>query len=418
MVWNSSRNTGTGSGASAASAILAGLLLNPATLLAQGAPVPPRDATVARQLAASEARVRMLQMRVERLESRLDALANTQAAGARSSGPSASSGSGPGPQSGGRAAQTASGRSPAPAASGAGAPGQVAARSGPGSFAVDEESAQRALERTLTQSGALLLPPRAYTITPSFSFARNESGSTALATITNPATGVSNAALLNQTLRRNEFALRAEVKFGLPWESQLELDVPVHYVRATQRNALGGEESANGSGAGDLSLGVAKTLLREKGARPDLIGRLTYNTGTGRRSDGNVSLPGGFRGLTGEIVALKRQDPLAFFASAAYGVSREEDGIKPGDLASLTFGTVLAASPDTSLQFGFSQVHRQKQELNGVKQTGSAQTYGIVSIGASSVLSRNVMLITSVGIGVGEDAPNYSLNVSLPITFR
>jgi len=37
---------------------------------------------------------------------------------------------------------------------------------------------------------------------------------------------------------------------------------------------------------------------------------------------------------------------------------------------------------------------------------------------ASSVLSRDVMPITSLGLGLGSDAPDYSLNVSLPITFR
>jgi hypothetical protein len=79
---------------------------------------------------------------------------------------------------------------------------------------------------------------------------------------------------------------------------------------------------------------------------------------------------------------------------------------------------VLAASPATSLQFGFSQVYRREQENNGLKISGSDQTYGIVSVGASSVLSRDVTLLTQVGIGVGNDAPKYSFSVAVPILFR
>ncbi|RJF92500.1 hypothetical protein D3871_28275 [Noviherbaspirillum saxi] len=239
-----------------------------------------------------------------------------------------------------------------------------------------------------------------------------------MADAVNPATGAANVVLGSQTLRRNEFGVRADVRVGLPMGSQLEIGVPYNYVRASRIDSFGGEASANGNGTGDLTIGLAKTLMRERGNYPDLIGRVAYNTGTGRRTDNQVALTGGFRQLTAELVGLKRQDPLAFFGSASYGHVFEKDGIKPGSVTTLSLGAVLAASPATSLQFGFAQTYRQKQEANGAKLAGTDETYGTVNIGASSVLSRDVMLLVSTGIGVGNDAPKYSFNVSFPITFR
>jgi hypothetical protein len=283
---------------------------------------------------------------------------------------------------------------------------------------VDEEAAQRALERTLTQSGALLLPSRTIEVTPSFSYRRIEQTAPALANITNPTSGAPALVLTTQRIRRNELAAHLGLRAGMPYGTQLEFDLPYNYVRTSQLTDLGPTSSANGNGMGDVTLGIAKTLARESGWRPDLIGRFSYNFGNGRRQDGIVPLGGGYRQMQGELVALKRQDPLAFIASTFYSKSFEKDGIRPGDAAGFSLASVLAASPATSLQFGFSQVYRKEQENNGLKISGSDQTYGIVSVGASSVLSRDVTLLTQVGIGVGNDAPKYSFSVAVPILFR
>lgn len=281
---------------------------------------------------------------------------------------------------------------------------------------MDEEAAQRALERTLTQAGALLLPARTIEVTPSLSYKRTELNVPELVTLSNGT--ASSLALVNQRSRRNEFTPSLDLRAGLPFESQAELSLPYNYVRASQVSELGATTSANGSGMGDVTLGIAKTLARESGWRPDLIGRLAYNFGNGRRRDGNVDLGSGFRHVQAEIVALKRQDPLAFVAGAFYQRTFEEDGIKPGNAAGLSLSALLAASPATSMQFGFSQVYRREQEQNGVRVGGSDQTYGMVTLGATSVLSRDMTLVTRVGIGVGNDAPKYTFSVALPILFR
>jgi hypothetical protein len=375
-----------------------------------------REKELLRRLAKSDEQTAALQQRIERLEARVQALRTSLA----------TTGQQPAARSMAIVAPAAA-VMPAPAAAmppvaqaspppsppgGSGNP-----RRAPGAFTVDEEAAQRALERTLTQTGALLLPARTLELTPSFSYRRFEQTSQALVTATIPATGASVPVLANQQNRRNEFTGSLELRAGLPYNAQLEVGLPYNRV-TTSLTGGGADTSASGSGIGDVTLGVAKTLTRESGWKPDLIGRLTYNVGNGKRENSGVLMPGGFRQFQAELVALKRQDPLAFVGSVFYGKTFEEDGIRPGDAMGLSLSALLAASPSTSLQFGFSQIHRDKQELNGIRLPGSEQTYGIVTLGASSVISRDATLVTQFGIGLGSDAPKYSLTVSVPLLFR
>jgi hypothetical protein len=224
--------------------------------------------------------------------------------------------------------------------------------------------------------------------------------------------------LINQSTRRNERLARLDLRAGMPFETQLELSLPYTYVKSRQVTDFGTATEASGSAVGDVRLGVAKTFMREDGWKPDLIGRLSYNVGNGDRQDGGIALSGGYRQLQTELVAIKRQDPIAFVGSVFFNKSFEKDGIRPGDAVGFSLSSVLAASPATSLQFGFSQIYRQEQKVRGIETPGSEQTYGMFNLGASSVLSRDLTLVTSFGIGLGSDAPEYSFTISLPYLFR
>jgi hypothetical protein len=368
-----------------------------------------RGKAQARTLAQLRAQVATLERQVKLLEGRLDTMAAVTAAAAPAPAPAAAPSNmlalAP------VAAVPVQDTTPPPAAV-----RPVAPKSGPGTFDVDEEAAQRALERTLTQSGALLLPPRMITLTPNLSYTRRETAETPIpANIT--AGGITFPTLVNVRNRRNEVSARLDLKAGLPLDSQLELSLPYTHVSQSVQSDFSTESTTSGNGLGDLTVGVAKTLLREKGWRPDLIGRLVYGTGSGKLQDGPVFLGGGFRSVQAELVALKRQDPLAFVGSVFYNRAFEKDLIRPGDAAGFSVAALLAASPATSLQMGFSQTFRKETELNGVKSSGSKSAFGMFSIGASSILARDIMLNTQLGIGLGNDAPKYTFMISLPITF-
>jgi hypothetical protein len=287
---------------------------------------------------------------------------------------------------------------------------------GPGAVEVDEMAADRALERTLTSQGALLLPQGVYDIEPFFSYVRRDTE--VLGIIPNVNIGTTRT-------RRDEFTVGANVRIGLPYETQLELGLPFRTVREeriTNSFTLGQGVSDNtGSSIGDVSIGLAKTLMREDGLRPDLIGRIVWDSGTGDVEDSGVSLGSGFDEYRVSLTALKRQDPLAFVGSIGYSVTQKEsvNGVdqKPGDQVSLSLGASLAASPSTSMSFTLVQSWQKETELNGTTVPGSSTNSSQFLIGASTSLGKQTLLSLTAGIGLTDDAPDYSLFMSLPIRF-
>ncbi|HKJ87531.1 MAG TPA: hypothetical protein VKA48_03395, partial [Gammaproteobacteria bacterium] len=172
--------------------------------------------------------------------------------------------------------------------------------------------------------------------------------------------------------------------------------------------------SAYGKGLGDVRVGLAKTLLRE----PDLIARVTYRDDTGKRRMNGLSLPGGSRALRGELVALKRQDPLAFTGKLFYEHRYENDrGVQPGVAVGYHLSALLAASPETSMRFSFSQSFQGNVKVDGNKLKGTNEVQALLGIGASTILYRGVLLDFQVGAGLGKDSPDYVVNFSLPMRF-
>ena len=357
-----------------------------------------------RQLAARDALISQLQKQANDLERRLNALGAPDTAA--SQGAMGKMAAAVPPHAPVASAQ--------PLASTEGQPSKKPA--GPGSFSVDVEAAQRALERNLTQTGALLLPAGQIDFEPSLGFTRRETSSPAYYLVG------ANLVLASDQLKRDEMTGSLDLKIGLPWDSQLEFGLPytsVHERRLTDLGSAGRfTGSANASSLGDLSVGIAKTLTRERGWHPDLIGRFTYIVGNGDRVNNGVALPAGNPAAQVQLVALKRQDPLAFVGSLSYQKAFEKDQIRQGDQTGFSVGTVLAASPQTSLQFSFSQTFAQKLEINGSTVPGSEQTIGLFNVGASSILSKNVMFNTVLSMGLSNDAPKYAILFTLPIRFN
>ncbi|ADE13351.1 hypothetical protein Nhal_0134 [Nitrosococcus halophilus Nc 4] len=295
-------------------------------------------------------------------------------------------------------------------------PEKKAKSSAPGTFEVDEDAAERALERTLTQVGALLLPFGLMEVQPFVVYSRREQFSPTLVL------GESGQVLTrNAELRRNEFDAGFFTRFGLPFDSQLELSLPARVVDQTLVQPAGQvsfrETNDLGSSLGDITVGVAKTVFRERGWLPDLIARVTWDTDTSQRFSNGVALGGGFHEIRGSLTALKRQDPLAFTGNFFYESSFEKDNIDPGDKFGFSIGALLAASPATSLRLELQQVFSQELEVNGGDIPGSNQVSSSFIFGASSVLGRGILLSISGGIGLTEDAPDYFINFALPIRF-
>jgi len=298
----------------------------------------------------------------------------------------------------------------APAARGSGA-----AAAAPGQFEVDEEAAERALERALVVTGALLLPVGQADIQASLAYIRSEQDAPAVF----PA--AQGPLVASQQVRRDTFSSALFMRFGLPFESQLEVGIPYRYVDQQVVTTVGfgarAETDSHGSGFGDVSLGLAKGLLHERRWWPDLIGRVTWDTDSGKRSDGNVALGGGFNELQGSLTMTKRQDPLVFLGSASYATTFEEDDVKPGDALGFSVGALLAASPETSLRVILNQTFVNELQIADRTISGSDQVIGNLSLGASSIIGRGKFLDITAGVGLTDAAPDYSIGASLSIRF-
>ena len=275
----------------------------------------------------------------------------------------------------------------------------------PGQFEVDEQAAERALERTLTATGALLVPKGYAEVEPAFSYARRETSN-----------------LVPFNIDRNEFAASLTGRVGLPWESQLEITVPYNVVEQQITNNLVSPaqlvSSGTGHAFGDVFVDVAKTLLHERGWLPDLIGRIAYEIPTGPSSNNQVFLPNSDENrLIFSFTGLKRQDPLAFVAGLSYAHSFEENGFTPGDQLGFQTGVFLATSPETTLRAVLQQNFTQDFQLNDVTVEGSNTVQTLLTFGASSILGRGILLDLQAGIGLTKDAPDYTVVLSLPIRF-
>jgi hypothetical protein len=295
-------------------------------------------------------------------------------------------------------------------------PAATPGRPAPAQLEVDEEAAERALERALVTTGALLVPPWQAEIEPSFSYLRSERAAPLF--LTEDAT----QELASLQIRRNIFTAQLRLRLGLPFDSQLEIGIPYRYVEQEDVRDVAFAPRArtrgHGSGAGDLRVGLAKSLLRERGWVPDLIGRLTWDTDTGRVRDDGIALGGfGFHELEGSLIAIKRQDPLVFLAGVSYTRAYEKDAIRPGDAVGLSLGVLLAASPETSLRAVLQQSFVDEFEVNGAAVAGSRQTIGALALGASSIIGRGRFLDVTAGVGLTEDAADYSLGISYSVRF-
>ncbi len=285
----------------------------------------------------------------------------------------------------------------------------------PGQFEVDETALDRALERTLTREGAVLMPFGMIEIEPSFSYARRELDTPALINLFGfPGFGEAN-------VTRNDYTASLALRAGLPFDAQLEVDAPFTYVDQSETVAIGFDPvSADDDDAGafgDLGVGLAKTILKEGAWRPDVVARVRWDSHTGKSVENDIAFGGGSHELTGSLSLVKSQDPLAFFGTVAYEETFEEKDLDPGNRIGISVGAVLAASPETSLRASLRQDFVGDAEFQGDTLEGTDQVAATLSLGASSVLGRGVLVDAAVDVGLTDDAADYAARISFPVRF-
>jgi hypothetical protein len=193
------------------------------------------------------------------------------------------------------------------------------------------------------------------------------------------------------------------------------------YVWIDQNRATSGavSESERVTGWGDVELGLSKQLATAR--RGGLLGSLIWKSASGQNELGRLSPGSGFHQLQAALTAVTREDPLVFFVTPSYTwvFKRERSGIdvNPGDAIALRAGTLLAASPETSLRASFELSRIARTRIAAVDVPGSDTTVGILELGLGTLLTRRTLLDVQLGIGVTPDAPDFRLRLGLPIRF-
>lgn len=265
--------------------------------------------------------------------------------------------------------------------------------------ASDSDTAQplateRALEQALLRRGLTVLPADTTEITPSALL--SYSGSDAIS-------------------NRNQLAgVGVGIRQGLNNGWMLGASVPYYY-----RNV---DNSPNNNGIGDTRLSVWKSLRNPGRDTTGITAGFFWTLPTGDNlGDSTTPLGSGFHQLTGQLSFVYRQDPIAWFGSASWTEFTHED-IDDIDLSRsgrvrFTGGANLAVTPDVSLSIGLDFSREQRWQLDGVSLPGSEQTVGLLTLGSGWILSNGQFISLSAGIGITDDAPDFSLGLATPIRF-
>jgi hypothetical protein len=210
------------------------------------------------------------------------------------------------------------------------------------------------------------------------------------------------------------------IKYGLPGDAQVSLSIPFEILDsesvARVDGVSAGSESQSLSDIGDYSIGFTKALYYEKGRMPDVLLNVSFDGDSGRDS-GSQQTGSGADEISVGINLTKRQDPLVFTLAASHTVADTVDDFKAGSTSRLSVGTLLAASPYTSLQFEFDQVFVDESEFDGATLADTDATIGSLSIGASSVLSQTVFVSAGLRFGLTEAATDYQFSLGVSLQF-
>lgn len=257
------------------------------------------------------------------------------------------------------------------------------------------------------------------------------------------------------TVESHVTTFEVNTRYGLTDRLEVGLNVPFVY-RSSTYQSIGEdfstqsniESSVDEADLGDISASLSYRLLPETVERPDVVLNFGVRAPTGKDpygistrevagSGGNLNLPdelptgNGVWGVNAGVSLLKTLDPAIVFTNLGYTYNFEEsfddisasDGNSPGDVKlgdsiRAGFGTAFALNERLSLSLSYSHEYIMQSETtqNGVtsKVIGSDANVGVFSIGGTYALNDSTSVVTSLGIGLTDDASDISLTFRMP----
>lgn len=258
---------------------------------------------------------------------------------------------------------------------------------------------------------------------------------------------------------QNSYIGSLTARYGLT--DRLEVDIKGSYlsredstrsreVLADGVTAVEATASADGSGIGDIDMGLRFQFNRGGGKWPFLVGNLRVKSDTGTdpfelatksqlddspEFSGELPTGSGFWSVNPSLTFIYPTDPVVFFGNVGYlwtfeddkGKPTDADGniigfgkVDPGDAIRMNFGMGLGLNDQSSLSISYALDIFSKTSIETASPTkiaGSDVTVGKLLIGYSLRLPGGSPLNLAIGIGATEDAPDTDLTFRMPINF-
>lgn len=289
-----------------------------------------------------------------------------------------------------------------------------------------EQLVRAALQRTLIDRGGLLLPSGTIDIQPSLSYLHSSAENIVIDGFTIlPVLVIGD--IVSERVERDLTQLATTFRFGLPWDSQIEMRLPYNRYSTRSFSADNVETTRSASGWGDIELGLSHQFYRSTGLWPDLLASLRWKTTSGEGPfdidpDRAVATGTGFDSINLAVTAVKVVDPAVYFGSLnhSWNLSRNESIGKydPGNSYGFSLGMAIALNLSNSLSFGYDQQSVQHSSVDGMRVPGSYLTTGLFTVGTSFAANDFLTADLSLGFGVTADSPDFQIDFSVPIRSR
>jgi hypothetical protein len=260
-------------------------------------------------------------------------------------------------------------------------------------------------------------------------------------------------------VKANTLVVDTTARYGLTDRWTLDANIPLIYRNTTfvsegaqSSGAASSEASVSKFAIGDVSVGASYQFKKEATDGFDMVGSLKLRIPTGTSPFGielttpdpnntNLRIPSelptsnGVYSLQAVGSFIKTIDPVVVYANVGYIYNIQRNvadldsnpGLTPGSVRLgnsllLGGGAAFAVNDTTALSFGVNmQITRSSRTRpdggewkNVVGSKGVGATF---NMGVNHMLSKNASVNASVGIGLTNDVPNFTLGLRVPYTF-
>jgi hypothetical protein len=297
---------------------------------------------------------------------------------------------------------------------------------------------QKPLEQLLLEQGAILLRRGTLQIEPSIDYTHFSNDRVAISGLT-----IFEAIIIGfirvDKLDRDLVTGTLTGRYGLLDRVQVEAKVPYVYRHDRETLAVGTgeqrERNIDGSAIGDVEASILGQVFIGTEAIPDVIlklrgrfptGRSPFDVETEQTAGGTrlkeVPTGNGFFTINPGITLVWRTDPVVFFIGGGYSFNLQRNfsgfgKVDPGDTVEVFAGLNLAVSERVAVNLSFVDQITGSTKQDGKSRSGTSFTDARLILGSSVGLRPNMSLVFSVGVGLTRESPDYSVTISLPISF-